>query len=1191
MKKNTFLIAVFIVFLFSFQLVNSQNTKPISFQGKTIEMPNNIKSFDWNQLPQRTTQDVGHYVIVQFQKTPNQNIQDDFRNNGIELKDYVSNHSYFLYLPNTISTDYLHNSGVISIVTMPIEFKVSAKIRNNEIGLWAKEGNNILVNVLFHKSISTNKLISELNNISGITIKEQYKTGNLISLSIPLNKINQVTNLSTVKWIELISEPSIKEDLKGKSIHRSSNLDTQTISGRNYTGEGVGVMVRDDGIVGPHIDFQGRIDNTAANGSGQTHGDGVAGILTGAGNLDPTIRGMAAGANLFVVNYGSSFLDNATTNLLNSGAAQITNSSYGNGCNGGYSSISRTVDQQTNMNTSILHVFSAGNSGTSDCGFGAGSGWGNITGGHKQGKNVIATANVFSNGNLVSSSSRGPATDGRIKPDITAHGQGQLSTNENNSYLSFGGTSGAAPGIAGVSAQLYQLYMEANGGALPESALIKAALLNTANDYGNVGPDFKFGWGVINGLRAAMLLEDNRYLDDNISQGDEDNHTINVPANTKQVRFMVYWNDPAAIAGAGTALVNDLDLKVTSPSNTETLPWILDPSPDPTTLDLPAINGVDRLNNMEQVLINNPEAGDYTINVSGFDVPSGPQHYYIVYEVITEELTLTYPIGNEKMVVGEQEVIHWDAINTTDDFLLEYSTDNGSTWSSVATVASIATNYEWTVPDDISGESLVRITSGSFTDQSNDAFSIGNRVAGVDITKICPEDITVSWDELTDATSYDVYLLGVKFMEKVGTTTDTTFSIPITDPTGSFWVAISASGGNNWETRRSIAVNRSEGGLYNCPLSKDLAIESLTDLSVLNSICGGANSTDVSINISNLGTASQSNFIVSYQLDSNPVIQETYTPSIDPGNEVMYTFGTPLELTQHGNHTIQIEVQLAGDEQVSNNIHTEAFYFQIIPNDINDEETFETNGVPPPGWGIINADTFTGWASAEVIGSDDTLTTAAGFNNFTYFALDEEDTFVTLIYNLSSTGTVLNFDVAKAQRSTTSQDGLRIDISTDCGVTFNTVYEKNASELATTGNINSLWTPSGSSDWRNETVDLSPYQGEEIQVSFVNINGFGNNTFIDNISITGTLSTNSETFDNHFSLYPNPVENRFTIRSKKVDLKKITIFNLLGKQMNTIKIDNNQQLINVSTEDLASGIYIVRLESELGVFNKKIIKN
>lgn len=1195
MKKITFLIIIASVFFSNVHNGHSQNTRPVTFQGKQIDMPPNVKSFKWEELTQRDNENSGYYVCLQFSATPNQQVQNDFRNQGIELRNYIANNTYFLYMPSEISASYLEDSGVISIVSMPFEFKVSSKIRNNEIGTWAKEGNNIITNVQFHKSIAANTVLSSLSAIDGVVVKEQFKGSNLMTVSIPMNKLNEIGSLSVVKWIELIQEPDVKEDNRGRSIHRSSNLDTQSMSGRNYTGEGVGVLVRDDGIVGPHIDFEGRIDNSAASGTGPTHGDGVAGILAGAGNLDPTKRGMAAGSNIFVVNYASSFLDGPTTSLINNNDVQITNSSYGNGCNAGYTSTSETVDTQANNNLSLLHVFSAGNSNNNDCGYGAGNQWGNITGGHKQGKNVIATANVFFNGVLAGSSSHGPAYDGRIKPDITAHGQDQLSTDENNGYLTFGGTSGAAPGIAGVSAQLYQLYKDQNGGAMPESALIKAALLNTANDYGNVGPDFKFGWGLVNGLRAAMLLEDNRYLADELTQGNNNNHTINVPANTKQVRFMLYWNDPAAVSGASSALINDLDLKVTSPSTTEFLPWVLDHTPNPTTLDLPATNGVDRLNNMEQVLINNPEAGDYTINIDGFNIPVGPQRYHIVYEIITEELTLTYPIGNEKLVSGERVPIHWDAINTTQSFVLEYSADNGATWNSIVTASSSSTNYDWLVPNVDSGECLVRITSGSFTDQSDAAFSIADEVSGISITQICPTDITVEWDAYTDATSYDVYLLGEKYMELVGTTSSTTLAVPITDPTRSFWVAVSAKGGaNNWETRRSIAVNRSEGGLYNCPLSKDLTVDSVTnDFSNLNLICAGDNTVDIIATISNLGTDPQSNFTISYQLDNNTVVNETYTGTIASGNQETYAFTTPLEITQDGSHVLKVFVSLSGDEYVGNDEHQEAFYSQVIPETINNVEDFEVNAFPPPGWKTENGDNSTTWVPATLTnGADGQPTSGVGFDNYNYNAAGQEDTFITLVYDLNGTGLALNFDLAKAQYSSSLSDGLRVEISTDCGATYTTIYEKDGLDLSTLANYStSNWSPSGAGDWRTEVVDLAAYQGEKVQIRFINVNGYGNSTFIDNINITGVLSTERDVFEDNFALYPNPTEDRFTIRSNKVDLNSVEVYNLLGKKVKTVSAEANNQIINVDVTELPSGVYVIRLKSELGTFYKKVIKS
>ena len=173
---------------------------------------------------------------------------------------------------------------------------------------------------------------------------------------------------------------------------------------------------------------------------------------------------------------------------------------------------------------------------------------------------------------------------------------------------------------------------------------------------------------------------------------------------------MVYWRDVTGALGVNTALVNDLDLVVNDPANNTLLPWLLNSTPDPVALSSPASTGEDHLNNMEQVLINNPTAGDYSLDISGFNVPMGPQEYFVVYEVIPDNITVTYPNEGESFVPGEGEVIHWDAVNTVEDFQLEYSVDNGANWTNITTVPANTTNYVWSVPSSVTGLSLIHIS-------------------------------------------------------------------------------------------------------------------------------------------------------------------------------------------------------------------------------------------------------------------------------------------------------------------------------------------------------------------------------------------------------------------------------------------------------------------------------------------------
>ncbi len=1189
--RNAF---AFLALAFFFHVAYAQNDYTIQFQDETFDIQENISSFNWNQMPESSRLANGYTGWVQFYETPNQSIQDQFNSNGLELMEYISNGTYLFYFPSSTTVNFLQDRGVRAIVPTEGRFKLSEKLKNGDIGEWAQQGDQILVTLQYHDRVDADYVIADLAS-KQIALQQQYKGSTNIDLLIPNNCLEDLSNLPYVKWVEVIAAPPVKDDTRGRSLHRSSGLDTQG-AGRNYTGEGIGVLCRDDGIVGPHIDFQGRIDNSEASNSGQTHGDGVSGIMAGSGNLDPTMRGMAAGANLYVTNYASNFLDSGTQGYINSGAVQITNSSYSDGCNAGYTVGTQTVDQQTKDIPSLLHVFSAGNSNNNNCGYGAGNQWGNITGGHKQGKNVIATANVFFNGVLVNSSSRGPAHDGRIKPDIAANGQNQNSTDENNDYLVFGGTSGAAPGIAGISAQLYEAYGDLNGGAFPESALIKATLLNTANDYGNVGPDFKFGWGIVNALRAGILIEEGRYLSDNISQGATNTHTINVPAGTAQVRFMVYWSDEAATPGASTALVNDLDLVVTDPSSGTYLPWILDSTPDPSLLDLPATTGEDHLNNMEQVLINNPAAGNYDIDITGFDVPVGPQSYYVTYEIIEDNLTVTYPNDGASFVPGEIESIHWDAVNTTDDFTLEYSTDNGSTWNNIFTVGSNITNYGWTVPADVTGTAKIRITSGSFQDESDGQFSIADQVTGLDVIQVCATDATFTWDALPNAESYDVYLLGDKYMEVVGSSTTTTATVPIPGPDAILWYAIVGKNETEgWESRRTIALNYQDG-LLDCVLVDDLSLESINNSAAdFSSACGGGEGI-VSITVINNGVNDQTDFTLSYEISGEPAVDEVFSGTLVTGESLTYEFATPVTITTNGDYTLTTSVTGAVDEYSGNNLQTLELSIQSEATAIPFDESFETEGVPPVNWIIDNPDDQITWEDrTNIAGSDGTLTTAAYINNYSYNAAGQEDLLATEVFDLTNVSApILNFDLAKAQYSAGFSDAMRVEISIDCGTTFTTIYEKDGLDLSTIAGYTTTaqWAPAVPTDWRTETIDLDAYAGNTAIVRFVNITGYGNSTHIDNVNIEGILSTSDAALSN-VSLYPNPTSNEVVMNlgANYNPSTTLLITNSMGQivQQFDSSIFNGTNQARIDVSNYAVGLYFITIKSENLSATKKLL--
>ncbi len=249
-------------------------------------------------------------------------------------------------------------------------------------------------------------------------------------------------------------------------------------------------------------------------------------------------------------------------------------------------------------------------------------------------------------GELAAFSSRGPTDDGRIKPDLVAPGTNILSTKSsliagdgwgpfNADYMYNGGTSMATPLAAGGAAIVREYLQEAESMSNPSSALIKALLINTAvdiNGYGNSNqeagqpiPNNHEGWGRID-LEAATNGTNRTLIDDeSVTTGIMRTHTFSVTNTASPLKVSLVWTDYQGNPAAGTQLVNDLNLTVKGPGGS------------PTYLGNQFSGGwsatggsADTLNNVENVYIQSPTVGEWTIEVNGSNVPQGPQPFALV---------------------------------------------------------------------------------------------------------------------------------------------------------------------------------------------------------------------------------------------------------------------------------------------------------------------------------------------------------------------------------------------------------------------------------------------------------------------------------------------------------------------------------------------------------------------------------
>jgi len=235
-------------------------------------------------------------------------------------------------------------------------------------------------------------------------------------------------------------------------------------------------------------------------------------------------------------------------------------------------------------------------------------------------------------------SSYGPTDDGRIKPDLVANGVNLYTTGPASdfSYGSKSGTSLAAPNASGTLALLQQHYQQTHEGASMRSATLKALAIHTADECGTAdGPDYAFGWGLLNAQRAGYLITTD-VTHESIHEWSLLNGTVDeftLESNGEEpLRVTLCWTDPPgtpvapALNPPDRMLVNDLDLRVEYEGETF-YPWVLDPQ-NPLA---PAITGDNIRDNVEQIWLSTPIAGTYTIRVSHKnELAGGSQDYSLI---------------------------------------------------------------------------------------------------------------------------------------------------------------------------------------------------------------------------------------------------------------------------------------------------------------------------------------------------------------------------------------------------------------------------------------------------------------------------------------------------------------------------------------------------------------------------------
>ncbi len=690
------------------------DTKLIRLRTETIETP---------ERPPRTARPavvddlpVSGLYLLQFTNHCEPSWRTELAGQGVELMNFVPDDAFLVRLDGVRLGGLRALPYVRWVGTFEPRHKLHPRITE---AFAANPATNVPVKLLVRPGATPVELAFVRLRVIAAQTHSIPSFGTFVSGRVDARRLVELVRSPAVLWIEKAPRMKLIDEIASKIV--GGDTDTPGtlahVQALGFDGSGVTVSVADSGIDvgeadGMHPDLAGRVDaflfyGTLADASDEhSHGTHCAGIVAGnaaTGEVDDGGflygLGVAPGAHLVAQRIfdgaGDYFPPESNERLTRDAVragAYVGSNSWGDDTQGQYDlsaaefdALVRDADALTPGDQQYVLEFSAGNAGPGP----------QTMDSPAVAKNVIATGacendrftfGIYDQGREVMAdfSSRGPAEDGRIKPDVTAPGTwiasllSQAATDQyawspiDANYMYMGGTSQAGPHASGACAVIVQWYRSRHGGATPSPALVKAALINSAEDMGTavlpgdptdptdpgtvVGdtapvPNPDEGWGRIN-LENLIASERHYDLTDQGSElvtGQVWEKRVVIGA-AEPVKITLVYTDVPGLPAAIPALVNDLDLEAVAPDGTVYR--------GNAFADGESVAGTpegDRLNNVEAVHIAQPQAGEWIVRVRARNVVQDIHHR-----------TGTVPVQDFALVVSGnlpapgEGVISWD---------------------------------------------------------------------------------------------------------------------------------------------------------------------------------------------------------------------------------------------------------------------------------------------------------------------------------------------------------------------------------------------------------------------------------------------------------------------------------------------------------------------------------------------------
>lgn len=760
----------------------------------------------------------------------------------------------------------------------------------------------------------------------------------------------------------------------GAATSRASQLWPGGASGLNLSGSTadmrnrLGIWEFDGAPLSTHVEFGGRIlqKDSPTGTSGNTHATHVAGTMIAAG-INPIAKGMAYGIpNLVAYDYNGDLSEMATEAAA---GLLLSNHSYGLIAGWDYSSSNSrwqfygrpgenedyrygyysrdvsTIDSILYNAPNYLMVSVAGNDrnnngpdigepyfrldasgnfisgGTRPAGISSNDSY-DIISGYGVAKNNITIGAVSgipagyvkpSDVVMSSFSGWGPTDDGRIKPDIVADGVNVTSTSNlsNTAYATLSGTSMAGPNAAGSMLLLQEYYTKLKPSSFMRAATVKALVIHTADEAGTtVGPDYQFGWGLLNVEKAAAVLT-GAIPSNNASTSTDlvfENVLNNTAVFTKTViasgkvplKATIAWTDPVATVNTNSAtnlndrtkkLVNDLDIKITKGTQ-QFLPYtlnVLNPSVEATKSD----NSTD---NVEKIDVDSTIPGQtYTITVSHKgSLARGTQAYSLIVSGVGGTAycaSAANPGGGAKI-----DSVKFSNIQFGNTVGCKTYTDNTNLVGNIQARQTIPYTIKVSTCDGTTQSRMVKI----FIDYNNDGdFLDANELAATSaVLSSTTTNVTGSIVVPDGLTIGTITLMRVIVQE--------TLNASDISPCNNF------AKGEATDFRLKV-------------------VTPTNDLSIANIVSPEAGACDntaqyITVTIANNGSVSQSNIPLSVTVSNGSTnvatLTATYPATISALSTANFTFQTPFTSVAGTNYTITATANIASDQNSANNALT-----------------------------------------------------------------------------------------------------------------------------------------------------------------------------------------------------------------------------------------------------------------------------